>query len=136
MTYSAYLLTEASRAEVLSTFPPRFSEVIAHHVTVRFPSTDLPPPLTSARVVGVSRDERIECLVVEIDGNKARPDGGTFHLTLSLDRAAGAKPVHSNEVIQRCGWEPVSPLELRVEPRLLGGSPAPKGRRAKGEGAP
>ena len=131
MTYSAYLLTEASRAEVLSTFPPRFPEVIAHHVTLQFPSTTLPAPPTSARVVGVARGARIECLVVEIDGSHARPDGATFHLTLSLDREAGAKPVHSNDLIAQEGWEPVTPLALTVEPRLLGGPPAHTQRRAK-----
>ena len=119
MPYSAYLLTEESRAQVLAAFPPRFSEVVAHHVTVRFPDDSPPPPASSAREVGVARGEAIECLVVEIDGSSARPDGRTYHITLSLDREAGAKPVHSNDLLKRQGWEPTPPLEIEVEARLI-----------------
>lgn len=131
MPYSAYLLTEESRAQVLAAFPPRFSEVVAHHVTVRFPDDSPPPPASSARVVGVARGEVIECLVVEIDGSSARPGGGTYHITLSLDREAGAKPVHSNDLLARQGWEPTPPLAVEVVARLLGGPPA-KGVKGRG----
>lgn len=119
MSYSAYLLTEKSRAQVLEIFQPRFSEVEAHHVTVRFPDQAPPPPASSARVVGVARGEVIECLVVEINGSCKRPDGRTYHITLSLDREAGAKPVHSNDLLARQGWELTPPLEVEVEARLL-----------------
>ena len=67
----------------------------------------------------MARGEAIECLVVEIDGSSARPDGRTYHITLSLDREAGAKPVHSNDLLKRQGWEPTPPLEIEVEARLI-----------------
>ncbi|MBM4291998.1 MAG: hypothetical protein FJ138_11595 [Deltaproteobacteria bacterium] len=127
MTYSAYLLTESCRARVLARFPARHPEVIAHHITVSFPDSAPPPPAARASVVGVARGDRVECLVVEIDGAVARPDGGTYHITLSLDRAAGAKPVESNHLLARQGWEPVAPLALEVEPRLLGGGGGGRG---------
>jgi hypothetical protein len=97
------------------------TEVIAHHITFRFPDSAPPPAVREALVVGHRFDtERgIECLVVEIDGESARPNGGTFHITFSLDRDRGAKPVHSNTIL-KSGWERLkTSISIKVEPKLV-----------------
>ena len=119
MPYSAYVLTQEGRAQLLSRCPPKHPEVIAHHVTYSFPDKAPPPSVQEARVVGYAGDERLECVVVELDGARDRPSGGTFHVTLSLNRALGAKPVHSNKLLKK-GWAPLEePFVVEVSPELL-----------------
>ena len=122
MPYSAYVIDETSRARVLATFPPRFPEVIAHHITHQFPDDSMPPHQSSVKVIGYAASHRLECLVVSIDGKIERPSGGIYHITLSIDREQGAKPVHSNHVI-RTGWTTLDePIPIVVRPQLLGQS--------------
>ena len=122
MYYSAYVIDEASRARILTDFPPRFPEVIAHHITHQFPDDSLPPHQSSANIIGYAADHRLECLVVSVDGKTNRPNGGIYHITLSIDREQGAKPVHSNHVIQT-GWITLdAPISIAVQPQLLGQS--------------
>jgi len=118
MPYSAYVLTESARATLIERRPPLHPEVVAHHVTYQFPDQEPPPPISSVRVVGYAGDHRIECVVVELEGSTTRPAGGVFHITLSLDRAQGAKPVHSNRLLKKT-WEPLEPFELEVTPTLV-----------------
>ena len=120
MPYSAYVVNEESRKLLLDLFSPQFPEVIAHHVTHQFPDEYPPPSRALVEVIGYASDERIECLVVKLDGVIERPSGGVYHITLSLDREQGAKPVHSNEVL-RAGWTPlINPVPISVQPQLLG----------------
>jgi hypothetical protein len=119
MSYSAYLIKEESRKVLLERFPPKFSESIAHHVTYCFPDKVAPPMIEKVKVIGYAENHRLECAVVEVNGGIERPQGGIFHITLSLDRSLGAKPVHSNKVLKK-GWQSVEPLELNVEAKLLG----------------
>ena len=52
-----------------------------------------------------------------IDGTCDRPDGSIYHITWSIDRARGRKPVESNDVIARLGWRPVEPpVPVRLQP--------------------
>lgn len=118
MGYSAYLIETNSRLELLERFPPQFPESIADHVTYRFPDDDFPPLVTMVRVVGYAKNHRLECVVIEIDGHIDRPSGGTFHVTLSIDREAGAKPVQSNHVLKQ-GWDRVEPFVITVQPTLI-----------------
>jgi hypothetical protein len=107
--YSCYKLTDSSRSMLLSRFPPKFEKVIAHHITLRFgvPAGEpLPDTPKSCRVIGYSANEKIECLVVEVNGTTVRPDGKIFHITLSLDPSK-AKPVDSNTLLQELGWHPL-----------------------------
>ena len=120
MPYSAYVLSDQSRTLLLERYTPRFPEVIAHHITHQFPNQVAPPPISKVEVVGYASDDRIECLVVSIDGVIKRPSGGYYHITLSLDRAQKAKPVHSNHILKR-GWEThEEPFVIEVTPELLG----------------
>ena len=119
--YLAYNLTDSSREQLLNRFPPQFARVIAHHATYEFGVTSdtvLPPIPTTARVVGYSSDGAIEALVVEIDGSTQRPDGSTYHITLSLDPDK-RKPVDSNRLLE-AGWQSCEPYSIQVLPALNG----------------
>lgn len=103
MAYSGWKLNDADRERLLEEFPPRFPDVVAHHVTKNL--KPFVPAEAEVVVVGYACDDGgVEVLVVEVNGTSARPDGSTYHITWSLDRAAGRKPVHSNEVLQQLGW--------------------------------
>jgi hypothetical protein len=120
--YMAYSLTGASRTDLLHHFPAKYPEVICHHVTVTFPAKstdDLPPAVREAHVVGYEDSgDGIEALVVEINGKTKRPDGKLFHITLSLDRTKGKKPVHSNQLLAK-GFKHISPIAIHLEPKFL-----------------
>lgn len=120
--YLAYTLTSASRTALLHHFKPKYSEVICEHVTYKFPAKsneDLPPAAHEAHVVGYAEEPGLEALVVEINGSTKRPDGKLFHITLSLDRSAGKKPVHSNALLSKNGFKHVSPIPIHLEPAFL-----------------
>lgn len=120
--YTAWVLSETERTRLLALFPPRYPDVVAHHVTDR-PGVrkDAPlPPEADLVVVGMADDgEKVQALVVEVNGSTAREAGGTYHLTWSLDREAGAKPVHSNDVLASQGYVAVSRAPFTAEPMLL-----------------
>lgn len=102
--YTAYVLDAKSRRELSKHFPPKYPETVGHHVTVKFGvSKDTPTPRPAElKVVGYADDgEGLEALVVSVDGKTVRPDGGIYHITWSLDRSKGRKPVHSNELVKR-----------------------------------
>jgi hypothetical protein len=105
--YIAFEIDNASRSILATRFPPMFSDFIGHHVTYEFGvSYDTPlPSYNSMEVVGYALDnDGLEALVVAIDGSTDRLDGSTYHITWSLDRSAGFKPVDSNRVIRTSGW--------------------------------
>jgi len=118
--YTVYVLTPESRALMLKSFPPKFPDVIAHHVTFRLGGKEAPPP-AMVIVEGYSSDDSLEALVVSVDGQTTRPDGGIYHITLSLNISKGRKPVDSNSVIKINGWHPVQqPFEVQVMPQKVG----------------
>lgn len=115
MSYIGWKLPESERERLLDIFPATYVDVIAHHVTLRMGDGALPEPVEAA-VVGIVDDGKgVQALVVTIDGTYRRPDGKIYHITWSIDRAAGRKPVHSNEVIAQ-GFKLFEPLPIRVEP--------------------
>lgn len=114
--YSCYLLTPNSRLLLLKHFLPKFHKSIAHHVTYKFGSDDY-PPIATIKVVGYASNDKIECLVVEVDGTTIRPDGGTYHITWSLDPEK-AKPVMSNDLLRQNDWTPVTPIEIQTIPAV------------------
>lgn len=108
--YIAFVLDEESRTRILKNFPPKYPDVIAHHVTLTFgvpePDEDIMKAFNSVmsndaeiKVIEYVDDGKVEVLVVSINGNSTRTDGKYYHLTLSIDRSKGAKPVHANEVL-------------------------------------
>jgi hypothetical protein len=105
---TGWRLVPDERAALLERFPPRWPDVIADHVTLASRRAG-PRPIPTEReglIVGRVEDgEGLEALVVEIAGTTDRPDGSTYHITWSLDRARGRRPVQSNDVLARLRWE-------------------------------
>lgn len=115
--YIAYNLSPESKADLLRLFPPKFEKVVAHHATHQFgvDSSAALPERKPLKVVGYASDDKLECAVVEVGGSTNRPDGGTYHITLSLGAGASAKM--SNELLKEKGWEPIeSTLLLASDP--------------------
>lgn len=116
-----WLLDEADRATLLARFPPVWPDVIAHHVTLRSATGQPLPTQTSGEIVGEVNDgEGLQALVVAIDGTTDRPDGSTYHITWSLDKARGREAVQSNQVLAERGWHAVDPIPVRLLPSELG----------------
>jgi len=116
--YTGWLVDPAERKALLQRFPPRYAEVVAHHVTQRFGDRGAAPPeATTGEIVGAADDQAgVQALVVAIDGSPARPDGGTYHVTWSLGPGREAK--ESNDVIAARGWTPLpAPIRLRLLPK-------------------
>jgi hypothetical protein len=117
-----WLMDETERAELLRRFSPIYPDVIAHHVTLRFdpPANASLPLAESGEIVGHVDDGRgVQALVVRIAGTTDRPGGGTYHITWSIDRSRGRKPVESNDVIAAMGWTPCEPVPIRLKPALF-----------------
>lgn len=122
--YLAFVLAPASRTELLRQFKPKFKKIVCHHVTVEFNLTDetlvvLQEELKDAtvEVVGYQSGEGVECLVCSVNGSRKRPDGKTYHITLSL--AAGHKAVESNQLIATQGYQSCIPIHIEAELELL-----------------
>ena len=114
---AGWLLDDAARQVLLSRYPPRYANAIAHHVTAS-PSPPEPelPPAVRCTIVGHANDGAgVEAMVVEIDGATERPDGGTYHITWSLE--PGRRARESNDVIRDRGWTRLpEPFPVPVTP--------------------
>ena len=112
-------LDRGDRNALLARFPPRYPDVIADHVTLQTDAgrEPLPDPV-DAIIVGKADDgDGLECMVVTIDGTTHRPDGSTFHITWSLDKAKGRQARQSNDLLRERGWDKLDqPVPVKVEP--------------------
>lgn len=82
---------------------PAWPEVVADHVTLASGKDVAAPPQISGEIVGRANDGcGVEALVVAVNGSTRRPDGGTFHITWSLDHQREAR--ESNDVLARKNW--------------------------------
>ena len=111
-------LDRGQRAELLKRFPPRYRNAIADHITLRSDARADPlPPPADARIIGHADDgDSLEAMVVSVDGTPDRPDGSTFHITWSLDRAKGRRAKESNDLLKDRGWvefDNAIPVEIR-----------------------
>ena len=97
-------LDRDDRAALLRRFTPRYDEPVADHVTMKGQADETaPPPDAVCVLVGYVDDGAgVEAMVVEINGETARPDGSTFHITWSL--APNRRAVESNDVIASRRW--------------------------------
>lgn len=118
--YTGFELNRKSRQMLLAKFPPKFPDVYAEHVTYKFGVGEdaVPSEPKSAEIVGYVSDNSLEALVVAINGKTTRPDGKTFHITWSLDKSKGRKPVHSNNLIE-ADWEKIQPVPIRLHPKFF-----------------
>jgi hypothetical protein len=117
---TGWKLDPDDREQLLARFEPLFPDVIADHVTLRT-GTDHKTPLpceTAGEIVGEANDGTgVQALVVRIGGTTDRSDGRTYHITWSIDRARGRRPVQSNEIIAQRGWRSFpEPVPIRLKP--------------------
>lgn len=114
-----WLVDEAQRVELLQQFPPAYSEVVAHHVTLASGSADPLPDPQIGEIVGIADDGiGVQALVVRIGGTTDRPGGGTYHITWSLNEGRAAK--ESNDVIAASGWREIDlPEPVTLHPSIL-----------------
>jgi hypothetical protein len=111
-------LKRAQRRALLSAFPPTYRNTIADHVTLRTgAASDAPlPQENEAEVIGRADDGRgVEALAVRLGGTSERPDGGTYHITWSLEDGREAR--ESNDVLAGQGWVALDePVPIRLQP--------------------
>jgi hypothetical protein len=114
--YSCYLLTDFGKHVLLENLPATFRKVFAHHVTYEFGIPEkLPPIASTVNVIATASNDRIQVAIVEVRGSTVRPDGGTFHITISLDPTLGTKPVDSNKLIaDKSKWRPVEHFTVQT----------------------
>lgn len=116
--YLAIPIPAGDRDKLLATFPALYSKVIAHHITVAFNPHDMKPDKLKhwlemphdVTFIGTAFDDSIQAAIVEVDGNKGRPMGGSFHVTISHE--ANRKPVDSNALLH----DPSRKTTTLVEP--------------------
>jgi hypothetical protein len=113
MSLDAFLVDPVDRNKLAERFPPKFPELIGHHITFRFGVRPHPDIMYGSSVdvmlVGYScNDEGLEAFTVSVNGSTHRPDGKIYHLTWSLDRSKGFKPVDSGELV-RGKSQPINP---------------------------
>jgi len=103
---AGWKLDRGQRAELLQQFPPRYPNVDADHVTLKYAAGQAPlPEERVGEIVGRADDgSGVEAMVVRIGGTTDRPDGSTYHITWSL--ADGRRADESNDVLRKRGWEP------------------------------
>lgn len=112
-------LEDDDRAALLARFPPAYPEVLASHVVLkaRARARERLPEPSRGRVIGQVDDGcGMQCLVLEVEGDLIRWDGGVFHLCWSLDPARGRRPAESEGVIAWLGWTPVEPAPVGLVP--------------------
>lgn len=99
--YTAYVLDNSAREALLDRYPPKYPDVIAHHITIQFPvpkGTEAPAP-ANVKVIGYADSgDGIEALVCSVNGKTERPDGKRWHITWSLD-STKYSPVDSNKLL-------------------------------------
>lgn len=105
MAYLAFVIDEPSRDQLFKKLPPKFAKVIAHHVTLVPPTESatakrlmlqLQDQVHDVEVINYYTGEHIEAVGVTFNGEKKRPTGGFYHVTLSLQEPA--KPKDSNNL--------------------------------------
>ncbi len=117
MSYAAFVLDNNARRALLDRLPPKYPDVLAHHITEKFGIPKPTEPVRSyavhATVVGCADDDNgVQAAIVEVNGSTTRKDGSTYHITISIDRSLGRKPVDSNRVIKEKGWTKVQPFTI------------------------
>ena len=120
MSAVGWKLDDGERSSLLDRFPPIWPDVVADHITLQSGVTDdtpLPGPERAEIVGSISDGEGLQALIVVVGGNSGRPDGGTLHITWSIDRSRGRKAVQSNDVIADLGWRRIpDPVPITTTP--------------------
>lgn len=119
--YTAFILTAKSRNMLLANYPPKFSNVIAQHITHEFGVEEAKTPKKPkcVKVVGYAFDDSLDAVVVKIDGGVNRPDNKIYHITMSLEPYR--KPKEANDLLSESNkieWVDEGIL-LEVEPAFI-----------------
>lgn len=114
MSYTAFVIDEEQRNELLTRYTPKFPDVYAHHVTLAmghnsFLLTYVPKVVIYGYIKGIHN----EVFLVDVDGETIRPDGSKYHITWSIDKSAGVKPVDSNKLIAIKTPIIIAPIEVK-----------------------
>lgn len=124
MTTIGWHLPRDEREQLLARFPPVWPDIIADHITLETEASAdkaLPEARVGAIVGHVNDGEGLQVLVVAIDGTSRRPDGSTYHITWSLDRARERKPRESNALLSSRRWDKLDhPVPIDLIPARLG----------------
>ena len=116
MPYSGWKISEKDREMLLGALPPLYPDVIAHHITLNMKAA-LPQEAAVVIIGYCNDDDGVECFVVEVNGTHIRPDGNIYHITWSIDRGRGKKPVDSNKAIAENGWTSlITPVRIDTIP--------------------
>ena len=124
MATIGWKIEDTQRSELLERFPPAWPDIVADHITLETGAdadSQLPDATRAEIVGGINDGEGVQTMVVAIDGSTHRPDGGTYHITWSLDRDRGRKASDSNAVIAEFGWQPLdNPVPIGITPARFG----------------
>lgn len=118
--YTAYVLTEQSVNKLKGLFNQDYPDFIGHHITVEFgvlKDHPLPPETDDIVVIGLASENGVQAFVVAIDGSVERSDGSLYHITWSIDKSKGKRPVDSNGIIRKA--KSVQPIKIKAKPELL-----------------
>jgi len=87
MKYAGFFLTKESRRLIRVLYPPKHEETRYDHVTLNL--TGAPLLQLPQRVIAYAHayDDKAHVLLVEVDGERVRPDGAFYHVTMSYDRS-------------------------------------------------
>jgi hypothetical protein len=115
---TGWKLDREQRRGLVERFPPKFSNLVADHVTLAAKaSAQAPKPEENeGLIVGRADDGKgVEAMIVSIGGTTDRPDGSTYHITWSL--ADGRKAKESNDMLRGQKWVMFDePIPIRLEP--------------------
>lgn len=118
--YLAYELPVQARNDLARQFQPKYPEFVGHHITQQFgvPMDTQQEGSAQITVIGYAEEDGLEALVVTVNGAKRREDGRLYHITWSLDRSKGKKPVMSNDLVQK-GYTPIEPYTFSAPLKLF-----------------
>lgn len=118
--YTGWSLNESSIKQLENLFAPVHPDFLGHHITYMFGNDSVKPEAADIKVIGHCVTDKVQCFVVEVNGSLVRPDGNFYHLTWSIDRSKGAKPVDSNEAIKVNGFDHITEgIVLDTTPALF-----------------
>ncbi len=104
--YTAFMLNEQQRADMIKDLPFSETRLIAEHVTLVFGEHD--PALKNVSVVAYAmvKTRGLQYLLCEIDGQRIRADGVPYHITWSIDPAFKPKDtgIHAKFWVELCKW--------------------------------
>ncbi len=120
MGFSGWMLTNDQRSNVIEQYAPRFATVRASHVTWMLTQNKVIPQNADIVIIGHAANDRIEALLVSVNGQTLREDGQHYHITLSHIEGAASK--ESGAMIAQTKATPLAPQRLETLPFYSAGT--------------